>query len=579
MKKEIRIYYESYEQAEHFIKPIIEKEFPNIDIVLVYLSKGNGYIDGSFISKILDFKNPDIIISYVQNNEEIPLFVIEFSEAVTTEDHELQRFDGYLGAISGKCFYVKISPIKTSSSEHGGNTNFDIIEPYALTYKRFKIPSFHFEWPIETYNFLERDSRYLACPPKIENFNFLVIETIKEALLNFSKIKKNGLDDSFIKNSKKDFLNNWIDKLIKYEIKDIHSSYNSTRIKWLEKEGALLFKFNRMGHGMDPERGMIWYHRYRDNKPIISRIIFPSADDIFEKTELKNSYDYLKAFMVGTGLDKNSKFSKFIEDNGYVNKFSLKKTEIDITNFIKDNFYSINKHLLSIFCNSQKILIQNEKEQNEIILFWSGSFSLFKSKNNHKATKIKERKNITEDDVTYVVAHQILSKNGFEIISLSYPGAQGDRAILPQAGSGRKQKRKYVDIISCYQNKYLNLTENKDIFSISKINEDIEKLNQYKSDKTFKIALEDLIGKISPKNKNLPILLSVSFSTKNGKNNIAKLHINKIDFFITLDADKKTWKVWTGGNLDIFKYKEGKIDMEKTYCIDDGNNKAMWILL
>ena len=43
MNKEIRIYYESYEQANHYIKPIIKNSFPNIKIKLVYLSKGKGF--------------------------------------------------------------------------------------------------------------------------------------------------------------------------------------------------------------------------------------------------------------------------------------------------------------------------------------------------------------------------------------------------------------------------------------------------------------------------------------------------------------------------------------------------------
>ena len=79
MKKEIRIYYESYEQANHYIKPIIQDSFPEIEIRLISFSKGNAYIDGSLISRILKFKNPDILISYIIGSEEMPLFVIEFS--------------------------------------------------------------------------------------------------------------------------------------------------------------------------------------------------------------------------------------------------------------------------------------------------------------------------------------------------------------------------------------------------------------------------------------------------------------------------------------------------------------------
>jgi len=57
MIKEIRIYYESYEQANHYIKPIITKSFPGLIVKLIYLSKKCGYIEDSLVSRVLKFKN------------------------------------------------------------------------------------------------------------------------------------------------------------------------------------------------------------------------------------------------------------------------------------------------------------------------------------------------------------------------------------------------------------------------------------------------------------------------------------------------------------------------------------------
>lgn len=569
MTKEIRIYYESYEQANHYIKPVIKSVFADLNIKLIYLSKGIGYIDKSLVSRILKFKNPDIMISYATDDEEIPLFVIEFSEAVTTEDHELQRFDGYLGAVAGGCFYVKISPFKKSQSQHGGNTNFDTFEPYALIYKKFGLPSFHFEWPLETPIFVKRDPEYFSCPPPIEDFNYLIIETIKCVLADYEKVKAGGLSRCVLPKLKDKKINAWLKKLSEHVFQDNSSSFNSSRLKWLSKEKALLFKFNRMGHAMDPERGMIWYYKHRYDKPIISRIIFPSAGDlVFQKNKLKNNYDYLKSFIVGTSLDKEGKFTKYLINKNFLISSKLVSNEIDITGFLSENFEFLNKQLFAIFSNSIKVIIQDTNGNNRIILTWKNDFNILNQKSNVKITKIKERNFIEEDDITYVVSHQVLKKNGFKIISLSYPGAQGDRAILPQAGSGRGQSRKYIDIVACYPDKYLDLTENKGSYRLPEVSKDIEKLNFYKSDINFKQALNNLVEKISPENKGLPILLSVSFWVPSNQTNLNGLPIEKINFFVTISPDMKKWKIWTGGNLDVFKYKEGNVKLEKTYCIN-----------
>lgn len=569
MTKEIRIYYESYEQANHYIKPIIQNSFPGLEIKLVCLSKGNGYVEGSLISRILKFKNPDIMISHVVEDEEIPLFVIEFSEAVTTEDHELQRFDGYLGAVAGKCFYIKISPLKESQSRHGGNVNFNIFEPYALIFKRFNSLSFHFEWPLETPVFVKRNPEYFSCPPpNIADFDYLIIETIRGVIDDYENIKKFGLFKIIPPKIKNKFLIEWIKKLEKFSLIDNCHSFKSSRLKWLKKEDVLLFKFNRMGHAMDPERGMIWYYRYRYNKTIISRIIFPSqGDKVFENNKLKSDFDYLKAFIDGTNIDRNGSFTTFLKKQGYFSAILVSK-EINITKFIFNNFNLFNKQLFAIFSNSNKLLIQDKKEKNRIILWWDNIQDIFSGRSNIRATKIKERDFIEEDDITYIVAHQVLKKNGFKIISLSYPGAQGDRAILPQAGTGREQSRKYIDIVACYPKKYLDLTENKGSYKLPEVALDIEKLNFYRSNLSFKQALDNLVEKISPENMGLPILLSVSFWIPSEDTNLKGLPIEKINFFITISPDRGIWKVWIGGNLNIFKYREGKVSIEKTYYIE-----------
>lgn len=113
MINEIRIYYESIEQGANYIKPIIEnslrKNKLNVDVKLIRLKGSYSYYSQK-VAPIIFWKDPDILITSVIDDVEYPLLLIEFSNAVFTEDHELQRFDGLVASAKNNCVYVKISP-------------------------------------------------------------------------------------------------------------------------------------------------------------------------------------------------------------------------------------------------------------------------------------------------------------------------------------------------------------------------------------------------------------------------------------------------------------------------------------
>src|SRR3989344_3436743 len=140
MADQIRIYYGCFEQAKDYINPIVEplaKKY-NATIKLVKLKKGYvGY--SKTVAPLIYWKDPDVLITIIKNNLEYPLVTIEFSSAVFTEDHELQRFDGLAVAAKNNCIYAKISPLNkiSQSGKHGGNTKFNAIGPYAAILKKF----------------------------------------------------------------------------------------------------------------------------------------------------------------------------------------------------------------------------------------------------------------------------------------------------------------------------------------------------------------------------------------------------------------------------------------------------------
>ena len=83
MKEEIRIYYGSLEQAYNYITPILKKSLKGKEIKLIKLKKG--YTSFSkMVAPLIYWKDPDILLTWVKNGKEIPLVMIEFSNAVFT---------------------------------------------------------------------------------------------------------------------------------------------------------------------------------------------------------------------------------------------------------------------------------------------------------------------------------------------------------------------------------------------------------------------------------------------------------------------------------------------------------------
>jgi hypothetical protein len=101
MNGPFRIYYESYEQAAHYLLPALLKIVPHANFELVRLSKitksSKSTVADSIVKSLL-FKNPDSLFTVIHNNKEYPLAWLEISTAVETEDHDLQRFDSIVSA-------------------------------------------------------------------------------------------------------------------------------------------------------------------------------------------------------------------------------------------------------------------------------------------------------------------------------------------------------------------------------------------------------------------------------------------------------------------------------------------------
>jgi hypothetical protein len=582
---EIRVYFESIEQAHNFIKPIILQALEQIGgssrVKLVKL-RGNYELYSKNIAPIIYWKNPDAVISCIKDGVEYPLVLIEFSSCVFTEDHELQRFDGLVAALNNNCFYAKISPShKSSSSAHGGNTKYDYAAPYASIQNLYGKTFFHFDWKVDSRGVVENDNNLLSYPKKIEDFElFLKTLILQAAKVDFQKDWMKVTTEE-LKNHKS--FSDWFSQLALIPTKDL-TKLQTSRTKWVIKDpllgrAALELKLNRFGHAMDPERGMLAYYR-TISETIISKMQFSESnyswfhgvseqiniEKQIETVGLTRAYDFLICFAMGSGLNKNKDFMEVVKN---FEKDKSSNLTIDLTIFLQKNFAQLNKPLRTIFKYSSIFAIEDVEGRKRIIFGWIPYNEHIIFSANKPITQIFERTSLDEDDVTYISVHNILVPNGYKILAVSYPGAQGDRKILIAQGTGRDQPREYIDIISFLPSKYTNLQENKGKYSKAAIQGDINELVQYKKNKVYQKGLTSFQEVFAPESLGTELRIGVGFWSSESflVSKVKDLDLNEVDYFVAIQRDGKKWSIWSKGKNDMFKTTEGCVSVPKTFDV------------
>ena len=573
---EIRIYYESLEQGNHFVKPQIEKAIRNIGLnipIKLIKLKGSAAYYSSKISPIIFWKNPDAMITICKDGIETPLLMIEFSNAVFTEDHELQRFDGLVAAADNNTIYVKISPKdKESQSAHGGNTNFDYIKPYKSIYDKYNYLFYHFDWKCTDNNIVDVDEDYLSCPKEIPEFSMFIDKLIKFAFENgFSNSNWIGeFQSSILVNP---FFQDWKQQIENTQSLDL-SSLSSSRTEWDGNHNILTLKLNRFGHAMDPERGMLSYYGTIHNN-VFSKMIFsvennawykdtPKENEITEyisNNGLERGFDFFKCFELGCGLYNNSEFRNIVnqfESNQNIN------LSVDLSDFVTSNYARLNKALRTILRHSNKMLICDKHNTIRVTLSWN-QVPNDSTENNLQITNIRNRQSFDEDDVTYLSVHNIFRPNTFKIIAVSYPGAQADRVVLVSPGTGRRQQRRYIDIISYLPTRFTALQENKGKYNPSQIQKEITELSKYKNESDNISAMDSFRERYDSEAPDI-IKIGVGFWANTGFTvaSIQNLDISELDYFIFISSDKTRWQIWNRGE-NLFTISEGVVNIPETY--------------
>ena len=93
---ELRVYAEVLEQGLDFKDYLIRTSFKG-PIKIIYSKKGRSNItsDDSLISRLRKSKDIDVLITAISGGDEFPILMVEYSTAVPTDDHKMQRSDLY----------------------------------------------------------------------------------------------------------------------------------------------------------------------------------------------------------------------------------------------------------------------------------------------------------------------------------------------------------------------------------------------------------------------------------------------------------------------------------------------------
>lgn len=507
---EIRIYAEVLEQGLNF-KKYLKTICYDIIIKNIYTKKLRSEFDvnDSIIDRIRKVKDVDVLITAISQNKEYPLLLVEYSTAVPTDDHKMQRSDVYYWSAFFKTPMMKISPsIKGMKQKFGGGSKINDDLEIAIACRRNAV-LYQIPWETDKNHVLNVDKNILSCitySKQIEN----ILKKMLNIFLNTDSIYE------YYEKLRIDYINNCDDilKFYTYE-KMIEIFSKSKRFDWIDNK--LKIKINRFGHAMDPERGILYFvNMIMDPQNVITKIQINRDSDYYCRGGYNKLFDGLSnkeelETYVKELIDCGNKF----DDNNalyILNKALNLNNELEFEKSSDHNYFINNKVMYkflnshpsmatkSIFFLSTELHLTDQKRDIICKIKWDKSpincFINSIATDNFKITDITpvSMQNVKEDIITYASV-ELYKQLKFGLLAVSYPGAQGDRCILK--GSGRTVERIYVDVIAynnCQGKINVYLEECKEKFENSK--NDVKKLKMIKSNADEKSGLKKLFSKI-----------------------------------------------------------------------------------
>ena len=596
---EVRIYYECLEQGYHYIFPIINEIVPTNKIKLVKRPEKHTQFENGALKSIMLLTTPDILITAVKKGIEHPLINIEFSEAVTTEDHELQRTYGAVASFLSDLFYIKISGNKESDKIFGGAEYNPFSTPKILIEKHNYYGYIIAEWNVEkeNKNNLLRNQNYPSCPPEIE----ILKDTIQISILSFNENHNDWYENTVKSLLTKKSYQKYLEKVNKAtSAKELLDTWkererrntNLNRLRYFVRKEWISAKINRFSHAMDPDRGILSFISFvfsDDYKIFGTYALVRQRGNEVMKSDLTDINDLNIKLREALNKDAGGVPEWFARELVHIVKSARALNEtidfqpvwekhkdkivenkvISTLAYFLDGMY-LNHNGIKLIWDRKKLL-GNSNEKFTNLLAKSYSSKKYSSAQN----LITVTNEVDEDEVTYTITHKVLIPNGFRIVSISYPGSQGSGAILPDPNLGKGQPRQYPDIIALPPTKSTKidviLNESKGMFSKSSIEKDTTKILKYKTDKNLQRALTEtlLVAQVIDKNDKIRnIIIGVAFGVKS--NTLTNWEPTKVDFIFRI-TDRTNWAIGIFNQTlsTLIPIIEGETNFPKIYKLQN----------
>ena len=561
---EFRIYYECLEQAEYYMKPLMEDAMQRCDtrakIQLVRkINRITGKPGDSCFAAIGALVTPDLLLTAVTDEREYPLILVEFSEAVTTEDHELQKIYGACAAFFADIFYLKISGQKKSDHVFGGASYNPYSTPRIFADNMGYHGFIYDEWQTNIDSgSLVRGPCYLSCPPFSELTRDVVFVAVKNFLESadgwfcraIKECQKHESYCSYIEKTNcagnaESLLKEWENRMLRNEAKS----------RFQIKKNSIAAKINRFSHAMDPDRGILMFIALAFSKThkIYGTYALQRARTENMKTAVSDICELRKRLRTALNIDgAPGWFAENLIDlvdhasdmdtilnfsdifSAHAEQLTSNKVISVLAYFLDGMYLGHNGPLVA--WKKRKLMASGENLYDSL----KNTFGFKKFYPPVRLQKVGH--DATEDEVTYALVHDVLRPCGFHIVSVSYPGAQGGTPILPQPDMGKAQPREYIDAIAAIDGNIL-LNESKEKFTKSAIDSDCRKLLDYKSNSNKQEALRTALLKLNCLNRDgrfQEIWVGVSFSVDAAIEISWKPDI--IDFMFIL-IDRRVWKI------------------------------------
>ena len=597
--KQFRIYYESLEQGANFIKPIIQSVVGDAaEIVLVRRPKNASELNEGSVAALLTMTTPDALITGIYNNREYPLVLIEFTEAVTTEDHELQRTYGAIAAYLAGAYYLKLAGEKESEKEFGGASYNPYSTPKIFIEKVGYEGYIIAKWETEENNpyTLQRSQEFPSCPPNIDMF-VSTIECAVSAFMNNHTEWYNESLSMLARTNEYQTYRNLVEE--SSGISELLATWqnrrdsNLNKLRYFVREGWIGAKINRFGHAMDPDRGILTFisFLFSEEKEIygIYALVRPRGNDLMRqnldsvesmRAKLNIALDVMDnnslptwltdaiklAAQNATSLTEEVDFQNVWED--HIDQITDSKVVMTLAYFL-DGIY-LNHNGIKLKWDRRRLL--NTSDRNILSAFAQHfNFASYSA----PTPIILVTDTVNEDEVSYTLVHRILKPNGFNIVSVSYPGAQGSMAVLPHPELGKAQPREYIDVIAtppadCDIDVVLN--ESKGMFNLTEIKRDVGKIMLYKTSPIHQHALQEalIVAQAIDKHREMRnIVVGVSFGVRSHTR--TSWNVDRVDFIMRI-VDRQRWAIgiFKQEFASLIQYIEGTTDFPQIYiCSKD----------